>query len=151
SLRECKKTLAIRPGWLFGGSIKHKKNFVYQRYLEAIKSTAIKAANDKYGCPTLVDDLVIKINEIIETEAFGLYHVTNTGGCNRFEYVKKIIESCNLKTEVMPVDSSSFPRKANVPSSELLYNWNMKYLGLAAMPCWEDAIDRYVKKMFKEM
>ena len=151
ALNECKDTYAIRPGWLFGGSINHKKNFVYQRYLEAKKSAALKSANDKYGCPTYVVDLVSKIDEILQTQNSGLYHVTNSKGCSRFEYIKKIVNSCGLKTQVMPVDSSFFPRKADVPNCELLYNWNLKYLGLDPMPPWEDAIERYIKIMLKEI
>jgi dTDP-4-dehydrorhamnose reductase len=151
AFKECPRTFAIRPGWLFGGSIKHKKNFVYQRYLEASRAAALKSANDKYGCPTLIDDLVEKIDEIIATGHYGIYHVTNNGGCSRAEYVNKIVRCCNLKTEVLPVDSSNFPRKANVPSSELLYNWNLKYLGLSSLPSWEEAIERYIKIMLKEI
>jgi dTDP-4-dehydrorhamnose reductase len=151
ALKECRATFAIRPGWLFGGSIRHKKNFVYQRYLEAQKSPIIKSASDKFGCPTLVDDLVTKIDEVIDREEYGVYHITNSGGGSRFEYVKKILECCGLKTEVAPVESKNFPRKADVPSCELLHNWNLKYLGLSPLPYWEDAIARYVKIMLKEI
>jgi dTDP-4-dehydrorhamnose reductase len=149
SLNECRKTYAIRPGWLFGGSINHKKNFVYQRYMEAQKSSLIKSVNDKYGCPTYTEDLVKKIDEILQAGIPGLYHITNSGGCSRFEYVKKIIDTFGLKIEVMPVDSSQFPRKANVPACEFLHNWNLKYLGLSPMPPWEDAIGRYIKTILK--
>ena len=151
SFKECKKTFVIRPGWLFGGSIQHKKNFVYQRYLEALEYSVIKSAEDKHGCPTFVNDLVEKIDEVLQTQHYGLYHITNSGGCTRFEYVKKIIDACGLKTKVMPVDSKSFSRKAQVPNCELLYNFNLKQLGLSPMPPWEDAIDRYVEIMSKQI
>ena len=151
AIKECKNTYAIRPGWLFGGAINHKKNFVYQRYLDAKKSETLKSANDKYGCPTYVADLVAKINDILQTQTPGLYHVTNTGGCSRFDYIKKIIGIFGLKTKVTSVDSSFFPRKADVPNCELLNNSNLKYLGLNLMSPWEEAIERYTKKMLKEI
>ncbi len=151
AVKNCADTYAIRPGWLFGGSIKHKKNFVYQRYLEAIKTPVLKSAGDKYGAPTLVDDLTSKIDEILNVGIPGLYHVTNSGGCSRAEYVKKIVHSCGLDTKVEAIDSSAFPRKANVPSCEMLHNWNLKYLGLKPMPAWEEAIERYSKTMLKEI
>ena len=151
ALRENSRTYAIRPGWLFGGSVKHKKNFVYQRYLEAQKNQILKSAGDKFGTPTLVEDLVPKIDEIVKTGETGLYHVTNSGGGSRADYVKQIVKSCGLKTAVEAVDSSAFPRRANVPNCEILHNWNLKYLGLAPLPTWEEAIDRYVKVMFKEL
>lgn len=150
ALKECSRTFAVRPGWLFGGSIKHKKNFVYQRYLEALKSPLLKSAGDKYGSPTYIGDLVKKIAEVISSGHFGLYHISNSGGCSRAEYVKKIISSCGLKTNVEAVDSSAFPRKANVPSCEILNNWNLKFTGISPMPSWEDAIERYCKIMLRE-
>jgi len=151
SLKECKKTFAIRPGWLFGGSIKHKKNFVFQRYQEAKNYSVLKSTNDKYGSPTYAGDLVKKIDEILTNGNPGVYHVSNNGGCSRYEYVKKIVESCNLKTNIIPVDSSNFPRKANVPACELLDNHNLRQLGLHTLPPWEDAIERYVLQMLKEI
>ncbi|MBP7088335.1 MAG: NAD(P)-dependent oxidoreductase [Candidatus Omnitrophica bacterium] len=151
SLKFNKKTFAIRPGWLFGGKITHKKNFVYQRYLEAKKSKIVKSASDKYGCPTYVEELVEKMDEIIRSSQFGLYHLTNSWGCTRAEYIKKIIKSCKLKTEVEPVDSSHFARKANVPNCELLNNYNMRNLGLSPMSPWEEAVERYIKIMLKEI
>jgi dTDP-4-dehydrorhamnose reductase len=150
SLKECPQAFAVRPGWLFGGSTGHKKNFVYQRYSEALKNPQIKSASDKFGCPTFVCDLVAKMDEIIKTGQFGLYHVTNGFGCSRYEYVKKIVECYGLKSEVIPIDSSGFPRKADVPSCELLHNWNLKFLGLKPMPSWEDAVERYAKIMLKK-
>ena len=152
AIDQCENTFVIRAGWLFGGSIQHKKNFVYQRYLEADKSAIVKSANDKYGCPTFTSDLVLKMDEILKDGVPGTYHLTNSGGCSRFEYVKKIIETCALKTEVVSVDSSVFPkRKANVSSCEMLCNLNLKFLGIPQMPPWEEAIERYVKVMFKEL
>ncbi len=151
SLQACRKTFAIRPGWLFGGSISHKKNFVYQRYCEALQKPVLQSAGDKAGCPTFVDDLVVKMDQIIGSGLYGVYHVTNSGGCSRAEYVRKIVASCRLKTEVEAVDSSAFPRKANVPACELLHNWNIAFAGIPPMPSWEDAIERYSRIMLKEI
>lgn len=147
----CRQTYAIRPGWLFGGSIKHQKNFVYQRYLEAKAKPVIQSAGDKFGSPTYTQDLIVKIDEILTAGRPDLYHVTNTGGCSRAEYVQKIVASCRLKNKVEPVDSSHFPRKANVPDCEMLNNANLIALGLRPMPAWEDAIERYSRIMLKEI
>ncbi|MFC1478317.1 SDR family oxidoreductase [Candidatus Margulisiibacteriota bacterium] len=149
--KECEKIFVVRPGWLFGGSIKHNKNFVYQRYLEAMNKPLLQSAGDKHGSPTYTADLITRMDELVLTNDYGIYHVSNQGGATRAGYIQKIIEACGLKTPVEPVDSSHFPRKANVPDCEILHNWNLKYLGLTAMPPWEDAIERFVKVMLKEM
>jgi len=134
----------IRPGWLFGGTPSHQRNFVYQRYLEAKRSSVIRSANDKFGSPTHTESLAEKLLEIVESEEYGLYHVTNSGSASRYEYVKCIVETFGLKTTVEPVDSSSFPRTAPVPNCEMLENLNLKFLGLEPLGPWQEAVNKYV-------
>lgn len=141
---KCQKLFIVRPGWLYGGEIGHSRNFVHQRYLEARNSPRIVSATDKFGCPTYTLDLSEKLLEIVESRQYGLYHVTNAGEASRYQYVKFIIDCFGMNTEVEPVDSSSFQRTAPVPDCELLENLNIKFLGLNAMPDWQDAIERYV-------
>lgn len=148
---ECSNAYVIRPGWLFGGNKYHKKNFVYQRYLEAKRSKIIKTAGDKYGSPTYTVDLVKKINEVLESNLPGTYHITNKGSGTRADYVKKIIESAKLKTKIQIVDSSYFPRRADVPDCEMLNNLNIKFIGLNSLPPWQEAVERFVRIMLKEI
>ncbi len=140
----CDRTFVIRPGWLFGGAPEHRRNFVYQRFLEARREPVLRSANDKFGCPTSTEELAGKILEIVETKEYGLYHVTNQGSASRYDYVKCIVEAFGLGTPVEPIDSSSFPRPAPVPDCEMLENLNMKFLGLEPLVPWQEAIRRYV-------
>ena len=144
AVQACERSFIIRPGWLFGGSPSHPRNFVYQRFLEAQKSPVLRSADDKFGCPTFTEELAAKILEVVESEECGLYHMTNSGCASRYEYVKCIVEAFGLSAEVEPVDSSSFPRAAPVPDCEMLENLNLKFLGLAPLEPWQDAVARYV-------
>jgi dTDP-4-dehydrorhamnose reductase len=140
----CERTFIIRPGWLFGGAPTQQRNFVYQRYREAQQKSVMPSANDKFGCPTWTRDLSAKILEILETDEYGLYHVTNQGCASRYDYVQCIVESFGLDAAVEPVDSSAFPRRAQVPNCELLDNLNMKFLGVPLLRSWQEAIQSYV-------
>ena len=140
----CPRTFVIRPGWLFGGTPSHKRNFVYQRFLEAQKAPVIRSAADKFGCPTHTGELAAKILEMVETEEYGLYHVTSSGQASRYEYVRCIVEAFGLSTIVEPVGSGSFPRAAPVPDCEVLDNLNLRFLGLEPLDSWQEAIHRYV-------
>ena len=142
--RACERTFIIRPGWMFGGTPAHRRNFVYQRFLEANREPVLRSASDKFGSPTLAGDLAAKTLEIVETSEYGLYHVTNQGGASRYEYVKCIVEAFGLGTPVESVDSSAFPRSAPVPDCEMLENLNLKFLGLSPLAPWQEAIHRYV-------
>ena len=142
--RECERTFVIRPGWLFGGTPSHQRNFVYQRYLEAQREPVLRSANDKFGSPTFTRDLAAKILELVATDEYGLYHVTNQGRASRYDYVKCIVKAFGLDTAIEPVDSSAFPRGAPVPDCEMLENLNLKFLGLPSMEPWQEAVSRYV-------
>lgn len=150
-VRRCQRTYVIRPGWLFGGSPEHRRNFVYQRYMEAKQNPVIKSAGDKVGCPTHTAELAAKIFELAKTEEYGLYHITNSGMASRFDYVKCIVETFGLDTAVESVDSSAYPRSAPVPDCEMLNNTNLKFLGLAPMAPWQEAIERYVKDLKRQL
>lgn len=140
----CQRTYNIRPGWLFGGTLQHKKNFVFQRYLEAQRKAVVQSAGDKFGSPTFTEDLSCKLIDLLESGEYGLYHVTNGGGGSRYDYVKRILDAFGSTATVEKVDSSAFPRVAPTPACEMLDNCSLRWLGLSALPPWEDAIDRYV-------
>ena len=144
AMEGCERTFVIRPGWLFGGTPEHKRNFVCQRFAEAQREPVLRSATDKFGNPTYTVELAKKLLELMETDEYGLYHVTNQGKASRYEYVKCIIEAFGLSNPVEPVDSSAYPRVAPVPDCEMLANLNLKFLGLEPMSYWEEAIHRYV-------
>jgi dTDP-4-dehydrorhamnose reductase len=147
----CSRYFIVRPGWLFGGGIQHKKNFVYNRYLEAVKKDEMVAAGDKYGCPTYTYHLATALVNLLNTEKYGIYHISNAGSASRYDYVKKIISCFGLKTNVKKVDSSSFPRKAPVPDCEIIGNENLKKNNFPLLPSWESAVEEYVNIIKNEI
>lgn len=146
-----KQYFIIRPGWLFGGAKTHRKNFVYNRLVEAQRNPQLVSANDKFGCPTYTGHLAQEIMSLLETECYGTYHVTNVGSGSRFDYVKKILESLNLKSSLQPVDSSRFERAAPVPDCEILKNFHLSINGFSLLPDWRDAMEEYIHRLKKEL
>jgi len=145
TIQWCDRHFIVRPGWLFGGNINHKKNFVYNRYLEALNNSSISSAVDKFGCPTYTKHLSNKITDLLNTDYYGTYHVTNQGSCSRYDYVTAIINKMGLKTEVNQVDSKHFIRNAPVPDSEILDNNNLSNKSLGPLPSWESALEEYIQ------
>jgi dTDP-4-dehydrorhamnose reductase len=139
--------LIIRPGWLFGGSPDHGKNFVFRRYEEARSAAVMQSACDKFGSPTLTSDLASRVVELASQQIYGTYHVANSGRASRADYVRGILRAFRMDTPVEDVDSSAFPRKADVPDCEVLACLNSAYSGLDDLPPWQEAIERYVAGM----
>lgn len=144
-IRHCPRHFIVRPGWLFGGSHRHRRNFVEARRREALAKTEIVSAKDKFGSPTYTVDFARQVLELIETKAYGTYHVANVGLASRYEYVSEIIKHLALPCQVRPVGSDFFPRSAPVPMSEALDNACLKLRGILQMRPWEEAIEDYVK------
>jgi len=139
-----KDFLIIRPGWLFGGTPEHKKNFVEARRREASQSSVINSAIDKSGSPTYTLDLAKQILLLIQQDMGGTFNVVNEGYASRFEYVGEIVKLFKLNTIVEPVNSNAFPRKANMPDNECLQNLNLSLVNLNQMRDWRDALNEYV-------
>lgn len=140
----CRKHFIVRPGWLFGGSINHRRNFVEGRRREALSKPEIASAKDKFGSPTYTVDFAQQVMELIESKAYGTYHVANIGFASRYEYVGEIIKQLALPNEVRAAESSAFPRSAPVPAWEALDNSCLKLRGMLKMRPWEQALKDYV-------
>jgi dTDP-4-dehydrorhamnose reductase len=143
----CRRTYVVRPGWLFGGTPGHTRNFVVRRWEEARRVPLVRSAGDKFGSPTFTEDFAVRILDLLDTEAYGVYHVTNSGGGSRYDYVRHIVATFGLPTPVEKVDSSRYPRAAPVPACEMLENLNTRFLGLPPLPPWQEAIERYIGRL----
>ena len=139
------KTFIFRPGWLFGGSFYHKKNFVANRYKEALNKEFIKSNTGQQGSPTYTLDFIEMADKVISSKAYGLYHIVNTPSCSRYDYVKACINGFKLKTRVLKSDPEAFNRKANVALSESLENYFLKLRGFPEMRSWEIALEEYIQ------
>jgi dTDP-4-dehydrorhamnose reductase len=137
--------LIVRPGWLFGGTPAHKKNFVEARRREAENSEVLKSAGDKVGSPTYTVDLAKQVIELINQDSLGTYNVVNEGCASRYEYVSEIVRLFNYSATVEPVNSNEFPRKANMPDNECLENLNLNLTGQNQMRPWKEALKKYIQ------
>jgi dTDP-4-dehydrorhamnose reductase len=116
-----------RTSWLYG---KHGKNFVDTMINLSKTQKSLKVVNDQIGCPTWTVDLAKATQNLIENKMpFGTYHLCGGGFASWFEFAKKIFEIAKIEIEVLPVNTSEFPRPAKRPkfsgmgNGDLLRNW----------------------------
>jgi len=140
------KFLILRTGWLFGGSIEHTKNFVYQRYLEAIKKDIVYSDASQIGNPTYVVDFVKQIEVLIDKKQYGVYNCVNeANNISRYDYVKKIIELFEINSTIKVASSSMFKRVAPVSKNESAINYKLNLLDLNIMRSWQEALASYIE------
>ncbi|MFQ5900131.1 MAG: dTDP-4-dehydrorhamnose reductase [Thermodesulfobacteriota bacterium] len=135
----------VRTSWLFG---LHGKNFV-TTILNLLKSKdRLTIVDDQTGSPTYAKDLAKKIREISEGEGCGVYHITNSGSCNWYEFALKIQELTGLRNaKIEPVKSEDFNRPARRPNNSMLDNRILTVAGYKKLRCWEEALEAYLKEV----
>ncbi len=139
------KYLILRTGWIFGGSALHRKNFVYQRYMEAKNNDLIHSDESQIGNPTYVLDLVEQIKVLISANQFGIYNCVNHADrVSRCDYVKKIVELFALDCKVEIAPEGMFKRIAPVSNNESALNYKLGLLDLDCMGDWDSALQRYI-------
>jgi len=132
--------LILRAGWLYGGPLEFRKNFVGARLREAQTTLELSSASDKQGSPTWTKDFVTAAFELLEKGDSGLVHLANTGQATRFDYVSEILKLAGKRNPVRAVDSGHFPRTAPVPDDERLASTRIHPLR-----DWREALKEYLQ------
>ncbi len=132
---------------MFGVSGARSKggNFVETIIKLAKERNDIRVINDQFFSPTYTLDLAQKINQLISTELYGIYHITNRGTCSWYDFSKEILKSARLETPIVPVSSDEYPQKARRPNNSVLDNYHLRLLGIDDLRGWRDALKDYMR------
>ena len=145
----------VRIAWVFG---KNGKNFIKTMLNVAKTHSTLKVVNDQIGTPTYTFDLARLLVDMIETNKYGYYHVTNEGGyISWYDFTKEIFRQATLlgRTEysednvtVLPVTTAEYGlSKAARPFNSRLDKSKLVENGFTPLPTWQDAVARYLKEI----
>ena len=141
----CKKYFIIRTAWLFGIN---GKNFVQIMLNLSKNQKEIRVVNDQIGSPTSNYDLSKSIKELLNSDKYGIYHLTNKGECSWYEFAKKIFELSKIDIKVIPISTEEYPRPAPRPHYSVLNNQKWINSGFTPMRNYEDAFNKNLMKNF---
>jgi len=119
-------------------------NFVNAMLKLASEGRAIRVVNDQTCTPTFTQDLARQIARLIETGAYGTYHITNDGECTWYEFACQIFRLAGLQADVQPVTSAEYNAPARRPPYSVLENRGLRALGIDQMRPWQEALAEYV-------
>ncbi|MBI6546641.1 MAG: dTDP-4-dehydrorhamnose reductase [Cyanobacteria bacterium NC_groundwater_1444_Ag_S-0.65um_54_12] len=139
--RRIPRHYVIRTSWLFGES---GANFVKTVCKLAKERTELRIVDDQFGCPTYAQDLAVAMARLIKTGRYGTYHLTNKGMANWFELACEIVTQLNLPVTVLGQSTAEARRLAPRPAFGVLDNWAWQIAGEPPLPCWQDALGRYL-------
>lgn len=141
------KYFIVRSSGLYGvaGSLgKGKTNFVENMINKAKNKSELKVVIDEVLTPTYTMDLAGKINELVRTNSFGPYHVTNSGQCSWHEFACKIFELLEMQVAIGEITADQFKTKARRPKYSVLDHAGLKKLGMDDLRPWQEALRAYL-------
>lgn len=138
------KHFIVRIAWVFG---LHGRNFIRTMIQAGKTREAVSVVCDQIGTPTYTADLAKLLVDMIETEKYGCYHVTNEGGyISWYEYCCEFYRQYGLTTKVKPVTTAEYGKsKAARPANSRLDRSKLAEAGFTPLPDWRDAVRRYLE------
>ncbi len=127
----------VRTAWLYapGG-----RNFPHRILQLADEHGHLRVVADEIGNPTYVADLAEAIVRLIETHAYGIYHLVNEGIASRYDFALEILRlSGRGDLPVEPIPQVAYTRASTPPRYAPLANNAAAALGIRLRP-WKAAL-----------
>lgn len=131
----------VRTSWVFGSN---GNNFVNTMLKLAKEKEMLSVVSDQVGSPTYTGDLAGCIVQMITSEKFGVYHVSNSGSCSWYEFAKEIFDQLSMDITVLPVTTEEFPRPAPRPKNSVFDHQALRLNGFGELRSWQGALTAFL-------
>jgi dTDP-4-dehydrorhamnose reductase len=134
----------VRTAWVYASG---GRNFSTPSRIVQVADDrgALKVVTDEVGNPTYVLDLAAGIAALIETGAYGVYHLTNAGHTSRYDYVREVLRLAGREhIPVEPISLDDFERPSTPPRFAPLANTAAAVLGITLRP-WQEAVEEFLQ------
>jgi dTDP-4-dehydrorhamnose reductase len=143
AMQNAPSTIIIRTAWLYSS---YKANFVKTMLRLMKEKESINVVSDQFGCPTYAADLAAAIMHIITSnqskENPGIYHYSNAGITNWYEFAVAIKELTGSNCVVNPIPTSQYPTPAKRPAYSVLDTTKIKETFKLDIPNWEKSLEK---------
>ena len=147
ALNYCDHSYVIRISGIYGKVPCRAKggNFITTMMRLANEKPEVRVVNDEILTPTPTYHIAKNTAALIDTDAFGLYHMSCEGEVSWYEFAKVIWETLQLKTPLYAASVKDFPLVVKRPFYSVLENKNLNKLGINEMPAWREALIQFLK------
>jgi len=112
NVRGYERHYIVRTQWLYG---QNGNNFVKTMLRLAADRPEVRVVADQFGSPTATRDLAGIITELITTDAYGTYHITNSGYTSWYGFARDIFNLAKISTPLFPIKTEEYPTPAKRP------------------------------------
>jgi len=144
------KYFIVRIAWVFGIN---GNNFIKTMLRVGKNHKEVCVVDDQIGTPTYTYDLAKLLTDMLETDKYGCYHATNSeaeegGYISWYEFCCEIYKQAGMHTRVIPVSTEEYGLNiAQRPFNSRLDKSKLEESGFVALPCWQDAVARYLTEL----
>ncbi len=131
----------VRTAWLYGAA---GPNFVLTMCRLARRDGRLRVVRDQQGTPTWTGHLAPALARLVETRAFGVYHLTAGGETSWWGFARAIVAGVGLAVPVDPISTAEFGSPAPRPQRSVLADGAWRGLGEAPLPAWEVGLSGYL-------
>ena len=137
------KHYIIRTSWVYS---QFGNNFLKTMLRFGQDRDSISVVNDQFGTPTNAVDLAEVLVKIVaanynqKTENFGIYNFSNQGFCSWFDFAKAIFDNNNIKIDLKPILTSSYPTPAERPKYSVLDKSKIINTFQIEIKTWQESI-----------
>lgn len=140
------KYFIVRISWVFG---EHGNNFVKTMLRLGKECKEINVVADQYGSPTYTADLALLLVEMIRTEKYGVYHVTNEGVCTWAEFAEEIFKIAGMNVKVNHITTAEYSSRTKRPMNSRLSKKILLVQKFKLLNFWQNSLKRYLMKVYK--
>ena len=135
------KYFILRISWVFGVN---GNNFIKTMLRVGPQCGEVGVVADQIGSPTYTYDLAKLVIDMIQTDKYGTYHVTNEGICSWYEFACEIFKQAGLDVKVNPLTTAEYPAKAARTFNSRMSKDKLINAGFKMLPSWQDGLKRYL-------
>lgn len=142
-MRHAPRHYIVRIAWLFahGG-----KSFLQSILSAAEAGKPLRVVDDEIANPTYSEDLAVAITALMDTQRYGIYHLTNQGACSRYALARYVLDHAGYaQTPIEAIASGNWQRASLPPPNSSLLNSAGAMIGLTLRP-WQEAVDAWLAR-----
>lgn len=132
--------LILRLSWVYGEG---KQNFIGKFSEWARNNEYLKIACDEFSVPTCTDTVVNMTLKSLDAGLRGLFHLTNSGFCSRYEWATFMAKCLGLTKFIRPVSMDVFSLPAKRPKFSAMSNQRLARALRVNIPTWEEAVESF--------
>jgi len=139
---ETDNCLILRLSWVFGAG---KQNFIYKLSEWSNQQEYLKIACDEFSVPTYTGTVVDMTMLALQQRASGLFHMTNSGFCSRYEWSRFIHKNLGISKFIRPVSMDIFNLPAKRPKFSAMSNALLAERLGVGIPSWEEGVQMFLQ------